>query len=66
MANWYPMEYCDELGAGVQSFYPRSHLTNNGESFYWFIKDFVITHAEGYIKSFLKQFTATDERTILL
>jgi hypothetical protein len=66
MANWYPMEHCDEMGAGVQSFYPRSHLTNNGESFYFFIKDFVITHAEGYIKSFLKQVTATDDNTILM
>ena len=40
-ANWFPMEECDPTGCGLQSFYPRSHLTNTGEAFHWFIKDFL-------------------------
>ena len=65
MGNWFPMDHCDPLGAGVQSFYPRSHLTNSGEAFHSFMKDFVLTYAEGYIKSFVKKVAATDEQTLL-
>ena len=65
-ANWFPMEACDKMGCGLQSFYPRSHLTNTGEAFHWFIRDFLQTYAESYVKSFVKKITATEDKEILL
>jgi hypothetical protein len=64
-SNWFPMERCDPHGFGIDSFYPRSHLTNTGEAYSQFIKDFLLTYAESYIKSFLIRVTATEEQAIL-
>jgi hypothetical protein len=32
---------------------------------HWFIKDFLVTYAESYVKAFIKKITATDEKAIL-
>jgi len=29
---WYPMEQCDPLGVGPESFFPRSHVINTAEA----------------------------------
>jgi hypothetical protein len=65
MANWFPMEHSDPYGFGVHSFYPRSHLTNTGDSYHWFIRDFLITYAESYVKSFIKKVNASETEELL-
>ena len=32
MGCWYPMEHCDPLGVGPESFFPRSHVLDDPEA----------------------------------
>ena len=55
MACWYPMEHCDPLGVGPDSFFPRTHVINSPETLQEFQRDFVLTEAENYLRKFIKK-----------
>ena len=63
MANWYPMEHCDPLGLGPDTFFPRSHVINSAEALQDFQRDFVITEAENYLRKFVKKLQDFKERS---
>ena len=54
--GWYPAEHADPNGLGVDSFFPRTHIITDSESLQDFQRDFVLTAAENYIKTFIKKY----------
>ena len=64
MGCWYPMEHCDPLGVGPESFFPRSHVINESEALAEFQRDFVLTEAENYLRKFMKKMIEFKEKGI--
>ena len=62
MGCWYPMEHCDPLGVGPESFFPRSHMLSDPESLAEFQRDFVLTEAENYLRRFIRKFKDFKEK----
>ena len=62
MGCWYPMEHCDPLGVGPESFFPRSHMLSDSESLAEFQRDFVLTEAENYLRRFIRKFKEFKEK----